>query len=118
MSYDEDHGITLITNRDSTLLDQETEVEGRSFDVSMAMNPKGWTVDILDYVNLNLIELIDADSRFEKFCKNFNEEITRLQVQVNSHKGHQEEIIKEDHEEKNLQHREGLKPGNKRKMKE
>ncbi|CAG8475712.1 10022_t:CDS:2 [Gigaspora margarita] len=33
-----------------------------------------WTVEILGYVNLNLIYLVDADSRFEKFCKNFNKE--------------------------------------------
>ncbi|RIB26262.1 hypothetical protein C2G38_2163726 [Gigaspora rosea] len=30
---------------------------------------------VLDYINLNLINLVDTDSRFEQFHKNFNEEI-------------------------------------------
>ncbi|KAF0459608.1 hypothetical protein F8M41_000723 [Gigaspora margarita] len=44
---------------------------------------KRQTAEILDYVNLKFIDYIDADSIFELFRKDFNEEIARLQVQVN-----------------------------------
>ncbi|CAG8741951.1 20067_t:CDS:2, partial [Cetraspora pellucida] len=34
MSYDEDQRVTLVTNRDSTLLDCDLEAEGRNFDLT------------------------------------------------------------------------------------
>ncbi|CAG8526072.1 21760_t:CDS:2 [Dentiscutata erythropus] len=40
MSYDENHRVILVTNRDSTLLDREIEVKGRNFDVTMAKKHK------------------------------------------------------------------------------
>ncbi|CAG8807117.1 10916_t:CDS:2, partial [Gigaspora margarita] len=34
MAYDEDRRVTAVTNRNSTLLDRDTEVEGRNFDAT------------------------------------------------------------------------------------
>ncbi|KAF0415901.1 hypothetical protein F8M41_007553 [Gigaspora margarita] len=61
------------------------------------------TVEILDYVNYKFIDYIDADNIFEQFCKDFNEEIARLQAQVNGYKGAIEEIKEKDKRIKTLE---------------